>query len=254
MGGPFRRIFALTAALACAALLAACGGGGDDSTTTSSTASGAEGGVAGTGGAGANADEGGAAQSGNEGSEGSSAAGEGSGSEGSSGDRADLDLPKRGKVSAQSKSFEKYSAPGKLHLAEFGHEAEGEDRGEAEEVLVGYLQAAGGEEWDKACGYLMAAIKAELGHLYANSDPPPKSCPEQLALTAKSELWRKASDGSPIYAPEGIASFRIKEGGLARGGAGFALFHGSDGEDHWLAMKVEGGQWKVLSTSPQPFK
>jgi hypothetical protein len=262
MGGPFRRIVALAAALTCAALLVACGGGGSDS-TTSSTGGATEGGVASAEGPGGvetgggnttQSEDGEGSEGGTESGAGSGDSGSGSSPHGSAKSRAKLDLPKRGKVSQQSESFQQYSAPGKLHLAEFGHEAEGESRGEADEVALGYLEAAAHEEWANACGYLMEQIKAELTQLFAKSDPSAKDCPEQLAQMSKSQLWRKASDGSPISAPEGISSIRIKEGGLARGGAGFALFHGSDGEDHWLAMKVEGGEWKVLSTSPQPFQ
>jgi hypothetical protein len=159
----------------------------------------------------------------------------------------------RGKVSAQSAEFQQYSRKGKLHLAEFGDEASSNDFGEAQEVVVNYLQAARAEEWDKACTYLSPAVVAQVEEIAAAAkEPTGKGCGAALGQFAKSPLWKEANGESPIYAPEGISSLRMQQGGRAGEGAGFALFHGSDGEDHWLAMKNEGG-WKVLSTSPQPF-
>ncbi|HWI96825.1 MAG TPA: hypothetical protein VNS60_12230 [Solirubrobacterales bacterium] len=81
-----------------------------------------------------------------------------------------------------------------------------------------------------------------------------EGCGEALEPWSKSPLGSSGGDGSPIYAPEGISSLRIQKGGSSGDGAGFALFHGSDGTDRWLAMKVEDGKWKLLSASPQPFR
>lgn len=242
MKPPFRRLAVPLGALACAASLAACGGN-----TSGSTASPASG-------EGGNHRESSAPNSASEQRSGNgSSESAGSGSNDSAESRAEQGLPQRGKVSARSKSFQKYSAPGKLHLAEFGHEAKGSSRDEADEVVVAYVEAVGHEEWEAACRYLSATVKAQLGQPGATSASPGE-CPKLLAEASESELWRKMSHGSPIYAPEGIASFRIKEGGRAGGGAGFALFHGSDGEDHWLAIKVEEGRWRVLTPHPEPFQ
>ncbi len=215
MGGSPKFTLALAVALACTITLTACGGSGDDSTQSASV-----------------------------GSDSTSAA-----------PALTPGGPVHGRASPQSAPFQKYSGKGTLGLAEFGEEASGSDFREAQEVIVDYLRASGGEEWGKACAYLVSTVKAQLQQIAAASKGISfSSCGAALKQFAKSSLWTQASDGSPINPSKGISSLRTKEGGLARGGAGFALFHGSDGEDHWVAMKVEGGSWKVLSTSPQPFQ
>jgi hypothetical protein len=168
-------------------------------------------------------------------------------SEASSGEKLP---PDRGEISAQSARFQKYSQNGKLHLAEFGDEASSARRREAEGVLVSYFEATRREAWPKACTYLSAVTTAQFEAAKQTSD---QSCGKTLAQLAKSELGKKGKSDSPIYASRGIASLRIEEGGLAGAGAGFALFHGSDGKDHWMAMKVEDGAWKIISALPQPF-
>jgi hypothetical protein len=155
-----------------------------------------------------------------------------------------------GTVSARSKSFQKYSGKGaaKLHLAEFGTEASPEDRIEAQSVVDAFLQATGKGEWSRACGYLSGGLMSQFDEIARRSKGTPKpSCGEILQALAQPS---GAQSGKPqVYAPQGLASLRIKEGP----GGGFALFRGSDGEDHWMAMKREAGEWGVLSITPQPF-
>lgn len=259
MGGPWKFITAAAAVLACATCLAACGGSGDDSTQsasagsegTSATSTSATAGSTDTGSTGSSQDSSDGESTGDGSSGTGTGSGSGSGEQSSNG--ASRNGPVRGKVSAQSAEFQQYSRKGKLHLAEFGDEASSNDFGEAQEVVVNYLQAARAEEWDKACTYLSPAVVAQVEEIAAAAkEPTGKGCGAALGQFAKSPLWKEANGESPIYAPEGISSLRMQQGGRAGEGAGFALFHGSDGEDHWLAMKNEGG-WKVLSTSPQPF-
>jgi len=237
--------------------LAACGGS-DDSTTSTSDATAGESGI--TSSAPGDQDEGQSAGGSADGSEGQDddGTGDGQSDEAGSGDgsaeeqksRESRDLPSRGKVSSNSAPFQKYSAEGKLHLAEFGEEASSGDASEAQTAVTAYLQAYAAEEWDKACEYLLTEIKAQLQQLTKTSS----GCGETLAAFAKSPLSSAGGSGSPISAPEGIASLRTQEGGRSGEGVGFALFHGSDGADHWLAMKVQDGKWLILSATPQPFR
>jgi len=157
------------------------------------------------------------------------------------------DLPDRGTVSPQSSDFEKYSAGGKLHLAEFGEEAEEGDRAAAEESVVGYLQAISQGEWESACSYLLPEAEVQLAQF------APQAAPGDCARALPVAVRKLSPDGEPALAPEGVASLRMTEGGRADDGAGFALFHGSDGEDHWMALRSEGGSWGILSVVPQPF-
>jgi hypothetical protein len=68
-----------------------------------------------------------------------------------------------------------------------------------------------------------------------------KSCAGALRLSTT-----KYSKSRENLATAGVSSLRVKAGA----GAGFALFHGSDGADYWMPMKVEAGKWKVLSPAP----
>lgn len=148
-----------------------------------------------------------------------------------------------GAPSPQSAPFAKYSGPaseGKLHLAEFGEEADGGERAAVGAAIAAYLAAAKAGEWASACRYLAAASQAQGA-----------SCPKQLA-TAFSPSGGLDRDELPS-APEGVASLRIETGGRAGEGAGFALFHGGDGSDYWVAVKREDGDWRLLSVTPQPF-
>ncbi len=250
MGGPKHLLAAIVAVLACAFLLAACGGGDDDSSTSSGSTTGDVPGTTSTTGEGASGPSG--SEDGSSSSEAPSAADSGEAENGTETQQEDLDLPDRGAASGESKSFQKYSAAGKLHLAEFGEEGSEDSRGDVSEVVVTYLQAAAREEWDAACSYLSAQVKAQISTLAEQSNQA-GDCAQALPKTIKA-FAPPAADVSGVLAPDGVASLRVQEGGRAGEGAGFALFHGSDGEDHWIAVKREDGKWLVLSTSPQTFQ
>lgn len=236
------------AALLCAVCLAACGGDDDSGSTAATTPSAESGTEAG----------GDSRSSPNSASDGGASSGDSSGSdEGGGGEDSsprevtpdnDRDLPDRGEVSSRSASFQQYSAKGKLHLAEFGEEASDGDLSAVEATVVSYLEAVGNEEWEEACTYVLDEVKAQLAEFVKQANKS-GGCSEALP-TAFSQ---KGSEES-IYASEGIASLRIKKGDLAGEGAGFALFHASNGEDRWIAVKKQNGEWGVLSTVPQPFR
>lgn len=170
-------------------------------------------------------------------------------------ERATYERKRYGAPSARSAPFAKYSgkaakgAPG-LHLAEFGEEAEGADLAETQAAIQGYLDATAGAEWERACGYLAAEARVQVEALESQGGQP-SSC--SLALPKFLSAFGKGAGQAGVHAPEGVASLRVQEGGRAGEGAGFALFHGSDGNDHWMAVKRQEGQWRVISLSPQSF-
>jgi hypothetical protein len=258
MGGPWKYVAVFAAVVFSAVCLAACGSDGDDSTQSVATGSEATSPASppsdedssnkeqrGSSGESGESESENGAPSGDAGRPAEDGAGESTAEVRSSG-------PERGTVSSNSAAFQKYSGKGKLHLAEFGEEASGGDLSEVDAIVQAYLQATGGGEWQKACAYLSAMVKAQIAQVVQqSSSSSSSSCGDALQNVTKT--FSPPGEDSPIYASEGVASLRIKEGGLAGGGAGFALFHGSDGEDHWIAVKAEGGEWTILSTSPQPF-
>lgn len=167
-------------------------------------------------------------------------------------EREVYDRKRYGKPSAQSKPFAKYSgsvSEGKLRLAEYGGEASEPGRGEASAAVSTYLVAISTQRWEEACGQLAKASLAQLEKLPGQA--PGTGCAQQLPRMI--ELLEQSSSARVASASQGIASLRIKEGGRAGEGTGFALFHGDDGKDYWVAVRLEGGHWRLLSAIPQPF-
>jgi hypothetical protein len=171
-------------------------------------------------------------------------------------ERVAYEKARYGSPSKQSAPFARYSGKSvkgqaKLHLAEFGNEADGGDRAEVEEVLTAYLAAVGAREWEAACSYLTGEDQTQLPQS-TSGGPDSGSCGQQLPRAVES--FSGSGQSKLTTAPQGISSLRIKTGGLSGEGAGFALFHGGDGNDYWMAVKREGGEWKILSTTPQQFR
>lgn len=151
--------------------------------------------------------------------------------------------PRTGTVSPRSAPFRQYSARGKLHLAEFGTEASGGEREAAQTVLEAYRRQVQARKWAGACVYVSASTKAQAREFAAHVDPAKaQGCGGALKL-----VFDAQSADANIHSLVRIASLRAKDG------AGFALLHGAGGADYWMAIKIEGGEWKVLSAVPQAF-
>lgn len=175
--------------------------------------------------------------------------GEGDG-KGTAQKRKEYEDKRYGSPSPQSAPFAKYSerAGPKLHLAEFGSEAEAGDREQAEEAVVAYLGYVAAGKWDAACPYLQEGAFSEVQKATGNSAV---DC--GTALRAAIEMLEE-SGGGPIAVPTAISSLRIETGERAGEGAGFVLFHTPGGADRWIAVRKEGGEWKMISIAPQPFR
>jgi hypothetical protein len=210
--------------------LASCG---EDSTDPSSSS---------TGGDGASATA--PATDGSEPSTDSSADGDsGDDGEGLPADPRDEDNPSRGAVSPRSAGFQGHNGALK-RVPEFGEEASGSERNEAQAVLKDYLRAVGADEWERACSYTAAELLAQIDEIVATAKRPVgDSCGEKLRFYTETAV--QPSTKFQDYDTATVTSFRVKDD------AGFALIHGSDGEDYWAAMKLQGGTWKVLTLVPQ---
>jgi hypothetical protein len=131
---------------------------------------------------------------------------------------------------------------GRTDIPAFGVEADAGDREQVEQVLNAYLLAAGEGEWPRACEYLAESISAELERFAKRSGRGcVASLPHVIDLISKYQ--------NPYFGSVSRLGLRVKESA----GAGFALFHGDDGSDYWVAVKIEGGRWRVLSTLPTPL-
>jgi hypothetical protein len=140
---------------------------------------------------------------------------------------------------------------GVTNIPAFGVEANSAERSAAQQALSGYLALARGREWQAACGYLAATMKLQLRRLLRKSkEIERKKCGEALRL-----LVSRPSNGSSLYyGPVQLAALRIKRSGGAGEGAGFALFHGDDGADYWITVRLEAGEWKLTSLAAQKLR
>jgi hypothetical protein len=75
-----------------------------------------------------------------------------------------------------------------------------------------------------------------------------------VALDRAIRAFNLPEHRSPVYADEGVTSLRLQGGNKSGQTAGFSLFHGSDDHDYWMALRQEGGRWRLLSTAPQLFR
>ncbi|HEX5713079.1 MAG TPA: hypothetical protein VFX85_07180 [Solirubrobacterales bacterium] len=132
---------------------------------------------------------------------------------------------------------------GQTNIPAFGVEARGADRAAVEATLNAYLASAGAGEWSRACSYLDGSIAGEVANFSRGSNRGGgDGCATALPRILK--LAERYQD--PYFGSARLSGLRVKEGA----GAGFALFHGEDGNDYWAAVKVENGRWKILSTLP----
>jgi hypothetical protein len=151
-----------------------------------------------------------------------------------------------GEVSSRSATFDEKGQTLK-HLPEFGDEASSSERGEAQETLQAYLRASGAGDWAKGCDYIAQSIELQVEQIA-------KQIEDQSCGGALQKLATISKSNFPDDTDVAVTSMRIKKGDAAGAGAGFALIHGSNGKDYWVAMKVEGAEWKLLTVVPQPFR
>lgn len=260
---------AIAIATVLVALLAGCGG--DDATTDSATSVGATSPAATTQGQGygdRDGDDGsrGSSSTPSQGSDaepraGGAASAKAPGEAGSPAQRRRAEARERkvyereryGEPSQQSAPFAKYSGPaseGKMHLAEFGQEADDAERAAAQEALESYLRAQREGDLGTACGYLLSETRAQLEAMAKSAKDGGSGCAAALRLG----LRLASAGGEPYFGSASVVSLRIEKGGPAGDGAGFALFHGDDGHDYWAVMKARDGQWKVSALVPQQFR
>jgi len=136
------------------------------------------------------------------------------------------------------------TAPGKAgnsgfsasKLAEFGKEASQSELESASEVLAENLKAREAKDWAGQC----ASLSAQVVKRVENEGPALGAKPgcaahlEEQASSAPSILFKDTLTGQ-------IAALRVK------GNSASALFHGNDGKNYLMPMRMEDGEWKVDS-------
>ena len=129
-------------------------------------------------------------------------------------------------------------------IQEYGEEQSGSEFAAAAEVLHAYLDARAAGAWDVACEQLAAAVTDELvRQLGAAQGGEKAGCREILvSLTASvpAAALREAARAE-------VGAFRVS------GGSGFLLFRGARGENFFIPMHREDGDWKVAAIAASPL-
>jgi hypothetical protein len=238
MAGREKVSLALVAVVLLAAVIGGCGDDGDSTSTDDAAAVG-------------KAAPGQGADSGSSGSTGKSAAekrpdGSGSGAaEGGSDDGAAEDgsngvggepggeSNKSGSSKGSSKDFR--TPGGDNSVQDFGTEAGGSQLAAASAVVEAFMVARAEHDWAAACKYLAAGTVDQVEKIIA----PGEGCAATLTKASKN----LPENGLPNTMTGPIDSFRVE------GNRGFALWHGNDGVDYTLPLKMEGG-WKLTLFEP----
>jgi len=141
-----------------------------------------------------------------------------------------------------------HDTSGVTDIPAFGGDASAAELEEAQQVLVVYLGALQAKDWNRACAHLDTTTAAQLRQLLSKVRRiAHKTCGEAVRLL----LADPPTGQIPYLGPAQLSALRLKRGEAAGEGAGFALFHGKDGNDYWITMRLEGGQWKVTALAPQ---
>lgn len=126
------------------------------------------------------------------------------------------------------------ASKGDRHIVEFGSEASVSEREAAGAVLEANLQAREAADFATQCETLDRYAVERISEQKKGAEAKCPSALKKLAepLAASKEA-RKDTLGGPI------AELRVK------GNRGYALFHGTNGNDYAMPMEKEAGEWKV---------
>lgn len=167
----------------------------------------------------------------------------GSGSDDSGSDSGSRDSSK-GSPSKEEGSASFRTPGGDNSIQDYGEEAAAEERAAASAVVAGFMRARASGDWATVCDYMASATLKPLEQLASRSPQfKGKDCAamlETLTGTAPDSTRASTLSGS-------IDSLRFK------GDRGFALYHGTDGQDYYLPLVKEDGEWKVGALAPSAF-
>jgi hypothetical protein len=165
------------------------------------------------------------------------AAGCGAGDSSASGDSKDSTAKPAESTAKPQPNTELGNRPGP-GVVNFGEEADDEEREAITALLEGYFNAQAAGEWAKQC----ALMTFEQSEEVRETTLPTGTCASGLRIQATPLAQTRGPRANPMTGP--IDAFRVG------GELGYALYRGKDGEDYAVAMKKEGGKWKVDDLIP----
>jgi len=128
-------------------------------------------------------------------------------------------------------------------IQESGSEGSPSELRDAAATLHRYLDARAAGEWAEACASMAKGLTTSLSQLTAGAGGGKGKAPSCAKLLAG------LSAGLP---PSALHEATVAEVGALRteGTHGFLLFHGAHGDDYFMPMAREGGEWKVAAIAP----
>ncbi len=123
-------------------------------------------------------------------------------------------------------------------IPKFGEEADGDERGDASEVLEENLEAREAGNWDEQCASLSAAATKGLAEEVA-FEGGSNGCVKDLEALGEPKAETQGARENTMTGP--IDALRVK------GDRGWALYHGAQGKDWAMKMEIEDDEWKVGS-------
>jgi hypothetical protein len=120
-------------------------------------------------------------------------------------------------------------------FAEFGHVANSEEREAASEVLEQNLAARQAGAWAEQCSSLTIGAIHEVELIFGHA----KGCAKALRKTAEPLKETAQSRTDTLSGPISVL--------VIKGERAYALYHGNDGKDYSIPMRMEEGVWKVGS-------
>ncbi|HEX5763185.1 MAG TPA: hypothetical protein VFY04_08705 [Solirubrobacterales bacterium] len=131
---------------------------------------------------------------------------------------------------------------GVTDIPAYGQEGGSGLRATASRALNAYLAARRAGDLQRACEHLLPATRAQLAAVGAQAGRPGEDdCADGLRLSE-----RLIAD--PYLDSAEVTALRYS------GSGAFALFHGADGADYWVAMRRQRDDWLLISAIPQPLE
>ncbi len=125
-------------------------------------------------------------------------------------------------------------------IPEYGSEGSGSEKAEAATALASYLSARQAQEWGRACSFMGATVRRQLGVLAVASGGKAGDCVHSYGVVSKYGSKRERAN---VFSGT-LAAFRVK------GEKGFALFYGPARQQFMMPMVREAGRWKVSQSIP----
>ena len=126
---------------------------------------------------------------------------------------------------------------GQNKIATFGQEAPATERDAASAVLTRSLRTREVGEWAAQCATLTPLLAKEIEESTPTSGR--ESCAKSLRVEAEPLAGSSAIRADTLKGP--ISALRVE------GSRGYALYHGTDGNDYAVPMRKVDGAWKVDS-------